>query len=679
VVNRIDLIKLTHYILTNYRRTRMSNRTKKQPVKLMTGIGWGILGIILIVSLFSTAAFADGNEQLQITLPVYTGNYDVGVVSLGSFGLRGDATALMKIPGDAQIIAAYVYLSGYSNLPPSQLGDILVTVSNGENTVTKAAQCIGFSKDGENQCFTYRADASDVVSIGEHRYHVVSKQLPATPTSGRVYGGGLVAIYSLPSLPESDIWIADGVDYFGAEQGYPTTSTVVFPFDGNRFERYGSVKIFAGVDLQNTASAIWHKLGHGNLPTGDIIDTPDAEDYNNSSNSDPMIDSDPINDGLGVRRGWSMVEYLLPVQSEQDWAAFQLESQTDNPNKSPLSGVWSMAAFKLPREETGCGSIGDRVFYDKNSNCVRDQMERGLAAVLVSLYLDNGDKTFDSQNDTFMDSVRTNRLGFYLFQNLKEGNYFVDIYHPYMSESSFVLTTNNDPAGPIPVVDANPILDIDFGFNSTEHLPYNPVQFDSFSLQSNFDGIWLNWSTQAGTENFGFDIFRSSSESGDYSLINENVIPASNSPDGIHNYSFLDTTVEAGNTYYYQIADVTLSGESTMYGPVSVTASTTDIIDIASQSGGPGEYQLGAAYPNPFNGKTSIQFSLAKPGIVKLEVYNLMGQKIRTLVAENRAAGNHTISWDGKNNRGHQVVSGVYLYKMNINNYQVSKRILYLK
>lgn len=657
----------------------MSNWTKKQPVKRMTGTGWGFWGMVLIVSLCSIAAFADGNEQLKVTLPVYTGKYDVGVVSLGSFGLRGDATALMKIPENAQIIAAYVYLSGYSNLPPSQLGDILVTVSNGEDTVTKSAKCIGYSQDGENQCFTYRADASDVVSIGERRYRVVSKQLPARPTSGRVYGGGLVAIYSLPSLPESDIWIADGVDYFGAAKGYLATSTVVFPFSGNRFERNGSVKIFAGVDLQNTASAVWHKLGHGNLPTDNIIDTPGAEDLNNSSNPDPAVDTDPINEGLGPRRGWSMVEYILPVQSEQDWAAFQLESQTDHPNKSPMSGVWSMAAFKLPREETGCGSIGDRVFYDKNSNCVRDQMERGLAAVLVSLYLDNGDNAFDPQTDTFMDSVRTNRLGFYLFQNLKEGIYFVDIYHPLMSESSVILTTNNDPTGPINVVGAKPILDIDFGFNYSGQLPYNPAQLNSFNFQSNSNGIWLNWSAPAGSENLGFDVLRSLTEMGEYSPINENVIPVSNSQNGVHNYSFLDQNVESGETYYYKIADVSLTGQSTTFGPVSATAAVTGVSDKDRSTDFAENYTLGNAYPNPFNGKTLIQFFLEKSGEVKIEIYNLVGQKIRTLVAEQRDAGKHVVSWDGSNDLAQQVVSGVYLYKMSINNFQVSKRIIYLK
>ncbi len=657
----------------------MSNKTKKQPVKLVTGIGWGILGIVFIISLFSITAFADGNEQLNTTLPVYSGKYDFGVVTIGSFSPRGEATTLMKIPENAEIVAAYVYLSGYSSLTPGQLGDILVTMSNGQNTVTVPAKCIGYSQEGQNQSFTYRADVTDVVSFGENRYHVVSKQLPTRPTSGFLYGGGMIAIYSLPNVPESDIWIADGIDFFDANSSIPATKTVMFPFDGNRHERYASVKLFAGFDKRTSASAIWHKVGHGDQPADDIIDTPGAEDYQNSSSDDPNIDTDPLVAAVGNKMNWSMVEYSLPVQSEQGWIAFQLESQTDGPNSTPYSGVWNMIALKLPREETGMGSIGDQIFHDRNSDGVKDAREAGVPTVLVSLFKDNGNNTFEATADTLVDSVRTNRLGYYLFQYLKPGNYFVDIDHPYMTDTSVVLTTNNDPAGPISVVDSNPILDVDFGFTATGQLTYNPVQLDSFNFQSNFDGIWLNWSTLSGTENLGFDIFKSISELGDYSLINEDVIPVLNSPNGIHNYSFQDTSVEAGVTYYYKIADVSLSGQSTMYGPISAVASTTDIFDKSNQAGAPGEYLLGAAYPNPFNGKTSIQFSLANPGVVKLEVYNLMGQKIRTLVAENREAGNHVVSWDGKNDRGQQAVSGVYLYKMNINNYQVSKRILYLK
>jgi len=658
----------------------MSQKTNWLPVRFSAGIGWGVLGVLFFITFCSTIAFADGNEQLNVTLPVYTGRYDMGVVTLGSFGRRGEATSLMKIPENAEIVAAYVYMSGYSNLAPGQLGDIMVTVSNGDTTITVPATCIGYSQEGANQSFTYRADATGVVSPGEKLYHVQGYTLPQRPSSGFLYGGGMIAIYRLPNLPECSIWIADGLDYFNANDGLPTTKTVSFQFDGNRYERYGSVKLFSGFDNRSSgASAIWYQLGSGMLPTGDIMDAPYATDYDNSSSADPNVDTDPLDRGTGDRMNWAMAEFMVPVQSEQDWAAFQLESQVDNPNKQPYSGVWNMIAFKLPFEETGCGSIGDQIFYDKNADGVKDWREAGIPTVLVSLYRDNGDNILDVQADTLVDSVRTNRLGYYLFQNLKAGSYFVDIDHPYLSDTSVVLTTNNDPAGPIQVVDCSEILDIDFGVTFSGQLPYTPVQFNSFNFQSDTNGVWINWSTQAGTENLGFDIFRSITEFGDYSLINPDVIPAFTGQGGVHNYSFFDADVEPGQTYYYKIADVNLSGEANVYGPVQVTPTVTDVAGYEAGSHKPEDYFLGDAYPNPFNGTTAIQLYMAKPGLLRLEVYNLLGQKIRTLVSGTVASGSHLISWDGTDDLGKSVGSGVYFYRMKVNNFRGTKRILYLK
>lgn len=658
----------------------MSHKTHAKPAKMIAGIGRGVLGVVLFFVICSTIALADGNEQLETTLPVFKGKNDIGFVSLGSFGPMGEATTLMKIPMEADIVAAYVYMSAYSNIPPDQLGDIIVTVSNGENTIDVPAKCIGYSTEGANQAFTYRADATGIVTTGEKRYRVTGKQLPVQPTSGYLYGGGLVAIYSMPNLPETEIWIADGLDFFDANSGQPATKTVTFPFEGNRFERYGSVKIFSGFNNRTSgASAIWYKVGHGDLQTGDIIDTPGAVDYDNSSSDDPNVDTDPLTRRTGTQMNWSMVEFYVPVQSEWGWVTFQLESQVDKPEKQPYSGVWNMVAFKLPLEETGCGSIGDRVFHDRNSNGTKDFMEAGIPTVLVSLYSDNGDNLLDVQTDTLVDSVRTNRLGYYLFQNLKAGTYFVDIDHPYMSDPAVVVTTNNDPAGPIQVVDFSPVLDVDFGISYSGQLPSNPAQINSLNFQSNSDGIWINWSANAGTENFGFDVLRSISEMGEYEPINENVIPVSSSPGDVHDYSFLDEDVEPGETYYYQISDVGLSGQTTVYGPVSATAGMTDVNNYTMHQQTPGDYQLGDAYPNPFNGNTSIQFRIAKPGMVKVEIYNLMGQKIRTLLSERREAGDYTANWDGKNAFGKTVGSGIYLYKMSIDNFKAIKRIIYLK
>ena len=657
----------------------MFQQTNSRRGNFLTRIVGGIFLILFFITT-SVAVFADGNEQLATTLPVFKGTYDFGFVTLGAFGLRGEATALMKIPENAEIIAAYVYLSGYSNLTPDQLGDILVTVSNGEDTQTRPAKCIGYSLDGSKQSFTYRADATGLVTMGEKRYHVQSKEFPARPTSGGIYGGGLVAIYSLPNLPEAEIWIADGLDYFNAALGFPNTKSVSFQFQGNKYERTGYVKLFSGMDLTNAASAIWYKAGHADSPGSDIVDTPGAVDYNNSSNSDPNIDTDPLTRTYGNRSKWAMVEFSVPIQSELGQITFQLESQTDRPDKQPYSGVWNMIAFRLPSEETGSGTIGDRVFFDKDSSGTREFMEPGIPAVLVSLYQDNGDGVLNTQSDTFVDSVRTNRLGFYLFQYLKPGSYFVEIDHPRLSDPSIVLTGNPNPAGPFTIENGTVLLDVDFGIYVPGRQRQSPVQLGSFDFQTDSSGIWLNWSAFAGTENMGFDVFRSIFENGEFTRMTENIIPISNNNSGINNYSFFDADVEPGETYYYKLADVSIDGEVTMFGPITATAmGATDVADGKTIASTPGDFQLGEAYPNPFNGSATIQFAIATSGNVRLEIFNLMGQKIRTLVSDRKEAGSHSIAWDGKNDFGQHVGSGIYLYQMSVNDYNASKRIVYLK
>jgi hypothetical protein len=78
----------------------------------------------------------------------------------------------------------------------------------------------------------------------------------------------------------------------------------------------------------------------------------------------------------------------------------------------------------------------------------------------------------------------------------------------------------------------------------------------------------------------------------------------------------------------------------------------------------PERFALLQNYPNPFNPSTTISFGLAKRSEVKLEIYNVIGQKVRTFVSESRPAGDYTIEWDGKNDFGFDIGSGVYLVTM---------------
>jgi hypothetical protein len=89
---------------------------------------------------------------------------------------------------------------------------------------------------------------------------------------------------------------------------------------------------------------------------------------------------------------------------------------------------------------------------------------------------------------------------------------------------------------------------------------------------------------------------------------------------------------------------------------------------------------LAQNYPNPFNPSTTIQFTVRERSLVSLRVYNVTGQLVRTLVNEERAPGTvHQVAWDGRNDAGQSVSSGVYFYKLVTSDATQTKKMVLLK
>ena len=84
-------------------------------------------------------------------------------------------------------------------------------------------------------------------------------------------------------------------------------------------------------------------------------------------------------------------------------------------------------------------------------------------------------------------------------------------------------------------------------------------------------------------------------------------------------------------------------------------------------------------YPNPFNPITEIRYGLPNSEYVTIVVYNLFGQKIRTLLAQNQHAGYHAVVWDGKDEKNESVSSGIYFYKMETGSFSKMKKAILLK
>lgn len=190
------------------------------------------------------------------------------------------------------------------------------------------------------------------------------------------------------------------------------------------------------------------------------------------------------------------------------------------------------------------------------------------------------------------------------------------------------------------------------------------VELSNFSATvQDFQAVQLNWGTNYEHNNMGFNILRGNAQNGEYKRITKALVPANEERE----YQYVDSAVEPGRKYFYRLEDVSFSGKTTLHPPIQI------------QLERPTTYELSQNYPNPFNPVTQIRFQLPEPTQVRLEVYNLLGQCIRTLVQEKLNPGTHLVLWDGRNENGQPVASGIYFYHIRTEKFRQTKRMLLLK
>jgi hypothetical protein len=161
-----------------------------------------------------------------------------------------------------------------------------------------------------------------------------------------------------------------------------------------------------------------------------------------------------------------------------------------------------------------------------------------------------------------------------------------------------------------------------------------------------------------------------------------------------------ECTIEAGKIYkeveITPVADsltegsekviVTLDRSDTSYN-IGCPSQTLVVIndpqsttEIDGQTGIlPSSFKLYENYPNPFNPATQIKYSIHEPGIVSLEIFNVLGSKVKTLINEFQSAGEYTLTWHADNTIGAKVVSGTYICRLHLKGKSMSTKLVYLK
>lgn len=103
-------------------------------------------------------------------------------------------------------------------------------------------------------------------------------------------------------------------------------------------------------------------------------------------------------------------------------------------------------------------------------------------------------------------------------------------------------------------------------------------------------------------------------------------------------------------------------------------------VEVHDRDALPKRYNLYQNYPNPFTSLTNIKYSIRKPGSVELNVYNIVGQLVKTLVNESQKAGNYSVTWNSRDDKSRVLSSGIYFVKLKVEDeFLQTKKILFLR
>ena len=150
-----------------------------------------------------------------------------------------------------------------------------------------------------------------------------------------------------------------------------------------------------------------------------------------------------------------------------------------------------------------------------------------------------------------------------------------------------------------------------------------------------------------------------------------------------HNYSFVKGPLQYGYSGKWQTLSslfmygIPLSGWNVMMRATFTYLLTIGIEITAEEL--PCDYSLSQNYPNPFNPSTTIEYYLPNRENVKIEIYDLLGRLVKTLINETKPAGKYFVIWNGENNKGQAVASGIYLYRLIVGSQFITKKLNLIK
>jgi len=188
-----------------------------------------------------------------------------------------------------------------------------------------------------------------------------------------------------------------------------------------------------------------------------------------------------------------------------------------------------------------------------------------------------------------------------------------------------------------------------------------PVELTSFTVsqKNNLAEVELKWKTESELQNSHWLVEKRSGQN-KYSIVG--TVPGAGNCSHSTEYSYVDKNLTYEELYSYRLSSVSFDGQVENHETQSVFIALPDRIDLIGN------------YPNPFNPVTKITFKLPQTVNVSLEIYNILGQKLKTLVDKQLQAGSHLVEFNA-----HNLPSGIYYYRINAGEYLKVKKMILLR
>jgi hypothetical protein len=188
-----------------------------------------------------------------------------------------------------------------------------------------------------------------------------------------------------------------------------------------------------------------------------------------------------------------------------------------------------------------------------------------------------------------------------------------------------------------------------------------PVELTTFTAAAKNKTVFLNWKTVTETNNYGFEVERCALSTERQAWNKIGFVSGNGNSSSDKEYSFTDKNISGGSKFNYRLKQIDNDGTFEYSSSVEI-----EIVPL--------QFELSQNYPNPFNPSTTIQFSLPVQTQLKINIYNMLGELIKTVSEGMYESGYYNITFDAS-----ELSSGTYIYRLESNDFIETKKMLMIK